>query len=330
MKRASSDKHSERSPQFGTDSQQRWYILPSETYEPSEVERALRERIKELNCLYGITRLTEGGPDSLEEFLQRVVNILPPAWQYPEITCARITFNGQIYKTEGFKVSKWRQSARIMMFNEPVGEVEVFYTEQRPALYEGPFLREERTLIDAVAENIGAVAMRLSAERKLQETNKQLMVEREALREANAALRTVLARIEEEKLKIHKDIQANVQKVLMPIIFALLTEVPEQQRKYVELLRDNLMEITSAFINQLTEKYRSLTPTEIAICNMIRTGLRSKEISEIRGVSTATISRHRERIRRKLGIANKDVNLTSYLQITGSGFGFQGSETPDY
>jgi DNA-binding CsgD family transcriptional regulator len=142
------------------------------------------------------------------------------------------------------------------------------------------------------------------------------MVEREALREANATLKTILSRIEEEKLKIHKDIQSNVQKVLLPIIYALQTEIPKPQRKYVELLRDNLVEITSPFINQLTEKYRSLTPTEIAICNMIRTGLRSKEIAEIRGVSTATISRHRERIRRKLAIANKDVNLTSYLQTT--------------
>jgi len=328
MKRPPSEKQGVKPPRFGANIHQRWYILPSETYEPSEVEVALRERIKELNCLYGITRLTESGPDSLEGFLQRVVNILPPAWQYPEITCARIKFQGQIYKTEGFKVTKWRQIARIMMFNEPVGEVEVFYTEQRPALYEGPFLREERTLIDAVAENIGAVAMRLSAEQKLQETNKQLMVEREALRETNTTLKTVLTRIEEEKLKIHKDIQANVQKVLMPIIFALLMEVPKPQRKYVELLRDNLMEISSPFINQLTERYRSLTPTEITICNMIRTGLRSKEISEIRGVSTATISRHRERIRRKLGIINKDVNLTSYLQTTGSDFGFQVSGIP--
>ncbi len=202
------------------------------------------------------------------------------------------------------------------MFGDPVGEVEVFYTEQRPALYEGPFLREERALLDAVAENIGAVAMRLSAEKKLQETNKQLTVEREALREANAALRSVLTRIKEEKLKIHKDIQANVEKVLMPIIYALLTEVPKPQRKYVELLRDNLMEISSPFISQLTQTYHSLTPTEISICNMVRTGLRSKEIARMRGVSTATVSRHRERIRHKLGVANTDVNLTTYLQTT--------------
>ncbi|MBN1460158.1 MAG: helix-turn-helix transcriptional regulator, partial [Armatimonadetes bacterium] len=59
---------------------------------------------------------------------------------------------------------------------------------------------------------------------------------------------------------------------------------------------------------------RSLTPTEIGICNMIRSGLTSKEIAKMRGVSAATINRHRERIRQKLGLVGSDTNLTSYLQ----------------
>jgi uncharacterized protein YerC len=316
MKKRASPKPLGRLPRFGKDNPMRSVIPQSEEVDPSKIVIALRERIKELNCLYGITRLSESGPSSMEEFLKRVCNILPPAWQYPEVTCARISFQGKTYKTDLFKVTKWRQAAQIMLFGEPAGEVEVFYIQERPALYEGPFLREERALLDAVAEHIGDVAMRLSTEQRLQETNRQLVVEREALREANAALKTVLMRIEEEKLKIRKDIQANVEKVLMPIVYALLTEVPAPQKRYVDLLRDNLMEVSSPFINQLTDKFRSLTPTEISVCNMIRTGLRSKEIAETRGVSTATISRHRERIRHKLGLANADVNLTTYLQTT--------------
>lgn len=316
MKKKTPSERPRNLPRVGKDNPGRWFIRPAEEMDPAKVERALRERIKELNCLYGITRLTESGLDSLDEFLTRVCRILPPAWQYPEIACAQITLGDKTYKTETFRVTKWRQAARIIVFGEPTGAVEVFYLKERPALYEGPFLREERTLLDAVAEHIGAMAMRLSAEQRLQESNKQLVVEREALREANAALKAVLTRIEEEKLKMRKDIQANVEKVLMPVIYALLTEVPGPQKRYVELLRDNLMEITSPFISQLTDKYRSLTPTEISICNMIRTGLRSKEIAQTRGVSAATVSRHRERIRRKLGLANTDANLTTYLQTT--------------
>ena len=81
------------------------------------------------------------------------------------------------------------------------------------------------------------------------------------------------------------------------------------------MLKDSLDEITSPFINKISDKYRSLTPTEIQICHMIRNGLRTKEIAQIRGISAATVSRHRERVRRKLGIANKDVNLVTYLQM---------------
>lgn len=305
---------STKKPSLPLNFPERWQIPPSQELDPTKVEWALRERIKELNCLYAITQLAETGPDSLEDFLRRVVNVLPPSWQYPDITCARVVFKGKNYKSKGFKVTKWRQASEIAAFNESAGQVEVFYLEQRPALYEGPFLREERTLLDAVAEQIGAVAMRLAAEQELQEINKQLIVERQSLREANAALKVVLTRIEEEKTKIHRDIQANVEKVLMPILYALLIEVPEVQKKYVELLRDNLIEISSPFVNQLTQKFQSLTPTEIEICNMIRKGLRSKEIAQIRSVSSATISRHRERIRHKLGLANSNVNLTTFLQ----------------
>jgi DNA-binding CsgD family transcriptional regulator len=289
-------------------------VSPVAESEPSKLERALHERIKELNCLYALAQLDKQGLDSLEEVLQRVVNILPPSWQYPEITCARIVFQGQTYTSRGFEVSKWRQAAQIVLYNEPVGEVAVFYLEERPPLDEGPFLREERILLEAVAEHIAAMAKRILAEEELQKTNRQLTVERKALQEANIALRTVLARIEEEKRDIQRDIQSNVEKVLMPIVYALAMELPKPQRRYVELLRDNLEEITSPFITRLSDQQRSLTPTEIGICNMIRTGLTSKEIAQMRGVSPATISRHRERIRRKLGLVGSEANLASYLQ----------------
>jgi DNA-binding CsgD family transcriptional regulator len=292
----------------------RWRVLPIQESEPSKLERALHERVKELNCLYGLAQLARESPESLDEVLRRVVHLLPPSWQYPDITVARITFNGKTFRSAGFKVTKWRQTAQIVLYNEPLGEVAVFYLQQRPPLYEGPFLREERILLEAVAEHVAAMAKRILAEQELQETNRQLRVERQALQEANTALRAVLSRIEEEKHDIQRQVQANVEKILMPMIYALAMEVPKSQRRYVELLRDNLEEVTSPFISQVSQTHRSLTPTEIAICNMIRSSLTSKEIAQMRGVSPATISRHRERIRRKLGITGSATNLASYLQ----------------
>jgi len=289
--------------------------IPHNNYtDPAKLEIALRERIKELNCLYGISLLSERYSDSIDDLLRNLVNILPPSWQYPEITCARIIFNGKTYKSRGFKITKWRQSSQIPMYNELVGEVEVLYLEGCPPEDEGPFLKEERVLLDAVAERIGKIATRISAEQELQESNKQLTVERQALQETNAALRTVLTRIEDEKQSIYKNMQSNVEKILMPILHALTLEVPIMQRKYVDLLRTNLEELASPFINHLSRKFLSLTPTEIKICSMIRNGLRTKEIAQIQGVSMATINRHREHIRQKLEITNKEINLTTFLQ----------------
>ncbi len=291
-----------------------WRIPQNYETEPEKVLVALRERIKELNCLYGISQLADRHADSLDNLFQDLVNLLPLSWQYPEITCARIIFQGKTFKTKGFRVTRWRQSSPILVYNERAGEVTVFYLEERPAVDEGPFLREERALLNAVAEQISHITMRLSAEEELQETNRQLTVERKALQESNAALRAVLARIEEEKQEIYRNVHANVEKVLMPILHALMGELPKMQRKYVEILKTQLEEMTSSFTRHLSLQYHSLTPSEIKICNMIRNGLRTKEIAEIRKVSIATVNRHREHIRRKLGITNNDVNLATYLQ----------------
>jgi len=265
-----------------------WRIPFSEETEKSKVENALHERIKELNCLYGVSQLAERHFNSLDNLLEELVNFLPLSWQYPDITCARIVFKGNTYKSEGFKVTEWRQSSRIYVYSEPVGEVVIFYLEERPPADEGPFLAEERALLDALADQIGTIATRI--------------------------IRTVLTRIEEEKNEIYRDIKTNVDKVIMPILLALAVELPVTQSKYIEMLKTNLEEITSQFVRRLSGSYHSLTPTEVAICNMIRNGMRTKEIARIRAVSTATINRHRENIRRKLKITNDDVNLATYLQ----------------
>jgi DNA-binding CsgD family transcriptional regulator len=149
---------------------------------------------------------------------------------------------------------------------------------------------------------------------ELQEINRLLLVEQKALQESNTALKTVLARIEEEKQEVYKSVQANVDKIIMPILHALMAELPKGQRKYVEILRTQLEEITSPFVNQLARNFQVLTPSEIEICNLIRNGLRNKEIAEIRGISTATVNRHREHIRRKLKITNNQANLVTFLQ----------------
>jgi len=131
----------------------------TEREEGREVKKTvdkLNERVKELNCLYKLTRIIRDKNLSKDETLQKIVELIPPSWQYPKITCARIKIDGNNdYKTKNFKVTKWSQISEIIYDEKKIGKVEVFYLEEKPILDEGPFLTEERWLIDTISDQVG-------------------------------------------------------------------------------------------------------------------------------------------------------------------------------
>ena len=129
-----------------------------------QVSHGFGQRIKELNCLYGISKLRERTDFSLEDILQSIVDFIPPALQYPEITSARIIFNGYEFTTKNYKNSSWKLTRDILVYSYRVGTLEVCYLEEKLELDEGPFLMEERNLIDAVAERIAKFIEREWAE----------------------------------------------------------------------------------------------------------------------------------------------------------------------
>ncbi|UCB59493.1 MAG: hypothetical protein JSV67_04155, partial [Thermoplasmatales archaeon] len=115
----------------------------------------LKERIKELNCLYGLTDIVKDRNLTKDEALKKIIELVPPAWQYPDITCTRITIEGKEYKTNNFKETKWSQVSNIILDDKKIGVLEVYYLEEKPQLDEGPFLFEERRLIDAISDLLG-------------------------------------------------------------------------------------------------------------------------------------------------------------------------------
>jgi DNA-binding CsgD family transcriptional regulator len=293
----------------------------------SEVEIALRERIKELDCLYTISTFSEMHFQSPDRFLQSVVDCLPKSWLYPEYACARINYGDRQYITRNFAEGKWRMASEIVADGRPIGIVEVFYRKVVPTSDTGPFLKEEYALIRAVAERVGSVMMHMKALSDLRAAHRAIQREHQALQEANIALRAVLSRLEEEKHGIKASIAANIQKVIMPIVFELELEVTGRQRSYATLLRRSLQEITSPFLTQIARDHVQLTPVEIAISTMIRNGLSTKEIAQLRCISPATVRRHRENIRRKIGLKNRKANLATYLQASTAGESAPSTDT---
>jgi len=118
-----------------------------------ETSRQTNERLKELSCINQTTEvLRQGKP--IEETLQQISMLLPKAWQYPEFAVARIFWDGKVFITPGFKETKWKISQAFETIDNKKGAVEVFYVKSFPDFDEGPFLREERHLIDNLAAMI--------------------------------------------------------------------------------------------------------------------------------------------------------------------------------
>jgi len=142
--------------------------------EKSKVIHDLNERMKELRCLFSIAKLVETPDISLEEVLKQAVNLLPPAWQYSDIACGRIILEEKEFKTDNFKITPWRLSSDIMVKKKKAGTIEVYYLEPRPINGEGPFLDEEKGLIEALAERVGRIVERTWAEEMIRRERAKL------------------------------------------------------------------------------------------------------------------------------------------------------------
>ena len=139
----------------------------SDAEELGLVSHRLKERIKELNCLYDISSFRDATDFSLDAVLQAVIDFIPPAFQYPEITCARIILDRYEFTTKKFKDTRWKLAQEITVNNERIGTLEVCYLEEKPALDEGPFLKEAKNLIGAIAETLAKIIEREWAEAEI-------------------------------------------------------------------------------------------------------------------------------------------------------------------
>jgi PAS domain S-box-containing protein len=114
---------------------------------------ALNERIKEQTCLYNISSLGTRDYD-VHQLLSEVVTFLPPGWQYPEVAGASIVFEKSVYKTNNFRKSRWMQTVSRLTAEKAELLVQVCYLKKMPEADEGPFLKEERKLINTIADNL--------------------------------------------------------------------------------------------------------------------------------------------------------------------------------
>ncbi len=212
------------------------------------MEAALRERVKELTCLYGIAELAVRPGVTLEEILRGILELLPGAWQYPEICVARIVLEGVAHASRGFREGPRRLAADIVLDGRRRGMVEVAYLEERP------FLPEERKLIDAVAGQLALILQR----RKAEEDQSNLQ---EQLRHADrlATLGQLAAGVAHELNEPLAAILGLAELAMKP------KDVPGQARRDMEKVKAVCLQAREV-IRKLLLFARQAPPEEVLVC----------------------------------------------------------------
>jgi signal transduction histidine kinase len=132
------------------------------------------ERVKELDCLFGISDLAGRRDISLDEILQGTAELIPPAWQDPDATVARIVLEDREFKTEHFQRTPLQLASDLVVGGQPVGAVEVCLLAEGTSQPAFPFQPEEQRLLDVIAERVGWIVEGMQAENVLRQRVEEL------------------------------------------------------------------------------------------------------------------------------------------------------------
>ncbi len=222
----------------------------------SRLRQNLGERIKELDTLHRTARLLQDDICPVSELLTELVNLLPQAWQYPETTSARITIGDIEVRTEGFRTSQWMQQSQFVTRNGVRGLIEVYYNNERPVAAEGPFLAEERELINSLAEMLRMYLQHRQAREEIRRAHddleRQVQARTAELRTMNLALQDQVA----EYRKAQQEIEAYQRQLRRLAADLSLTEARER-RAIASDLHDHIGQ-TLAIIRMKIAGFRSI------------------------------------------------------------------------
>lgn len=212
-----------------------------------ETRWRLEERVKELTALHRTARLLQDERLSIGDCLSAVAAQLPAAWQYPDVACARIQFEDHEALSPGFRATVWRQAATFEPREGLCGTVEVCYLEARPECGEGPFLPEERELIESLADMLETYFQHQLADAEILATARRL---EELVRERTAAL--------EQEIAQHRSARAQIEEYrdrLRKLAAELALAEERQRRELATDLHDHVIQ-EFAFLRLRIQQFR--------------------------------------------------------------------------
>jgi len=158
------------------------------------------------------------------------------------------------------------------------------------------------------------ITQQKEAEEELRSREAELALKSTNLQDVNTALRVLLNERENDRIRLEEKIVSNVDKLVLPYVDDLKkSQLDPSQMTYVDTIETNLKNIVSPFLQELGLRCVDLTPMETRIADLVRSGKTTKEIGQLLQMSVGAINFHRNNIRKKLGLNNRKINLTSYL-----------------
>jgi|GEM_PF-1543970 len=117
----------------------------------------LQDRIREMNCLYAISSLSEKNAEALEDVLKQVVELIPMGWNNPEVVYARLKIDGNQMLTPGFKETVWKQESAIVIDRKKAGSVEIYLDLEKEGGIPSENIKAGKGLLNAIAERVARI-----------------------------------------------------------------------------------------------------------------------------------------------------------------------------
>ncbi len=176
--------------------------------------------------------------------------------------------------------------------------VDTPFDDRRPTVATAMLLEE---IIEIVAKKVHEISSLQTLKRKSVE-----------LEESNIALRAILANYEHDKAEIKGKISQFISDILLPAAEHLSNPDNSLNRAQYSILKTGLLELISS-PDIAIQAFPQLSPREIEVSSMIKDGYSSKEIAATLNIALKTVHKHRQIIRRKLGIGKQKINIRAFL-----------------
>ncbi len=282
-----------------------------------QLEQMLSEREKELDALYQLAVLCSRPIVETETLFSRTADILKEAMQYAEFCSVTISTGEDTYTSPvcGAEAACHRVPRSFSLEKQITLEV-CYHLPHDSRTAELSFVPREQRLIESTASLLAEVLQRRDIDQMLRESTKALQQQTQQLEQKHIALKEVLLQIESDKQHTLSRARQFVSMFIEPCVNKLKesSAVSGQDRSVLMQLEHALGGLFSEGAGPMVQLGGMLSPRETELCGLLRGGMSTKQIADLLGITETTVERHRNTIRKKLGLTGKPISLTTYLR----------------